>query len=396
MHVRVMTVGFAVMLTSCALDAQRAAPDCSRRIRTPGGAPDVLRAPPEGPLTQLPVRCGNARCLNVVGNALAVVQPDRTVWATWQGQPGTVLQGPNAKDGAALAPSAGSPQLDRWLAEALAPVAPPTATPLPPALPPEFRTCGITTAGGGHGWHVILNDGSVWQRIHWSRPPTSPQVRALPPNAYPAANNAGALCAYGIQTQPRAWDIHLANSGQVITAAPDREHAPARCLPDDVVEVDGAEGRRRFSASGLELPVPDEDGTGTSPAVDYAGQTVLPPRVNRLEVRLPDGTNVVRALPVDGKDLAGNLVEAGATRARVATVGNGRGQLLVAERFTLKGCNVMEALHVLHLTEDRVTTLRRGNHVFHRLQAVDGVFYVLQSAPRVVDLDNPGATPVEL
>ncbi len=355
-----------------------------------------MRAPPEGPLTQLPVRCANARCLNVLGNVLAVVQPDRTVWATWPGQPGTLLTGPNAKDGAALAPPVGSAQLDRWLAQALAPVAPVTSAPMPPALPPELRTCGVTNAGGGHGWHVILNDGSVWQRIHWARPPTSPQVLALPPNAYPVANGAGELCAYGIQTQPRAWDIHLANNRLVITAAPDREHAPARCLPDNVVEVDVAEGRRRFSASGVELPVPDEGGAGTPPAVGYAGQTILPAPVNRLEVRLPDGSAVVRTLPGDGKDLAGNLVEAGATRTRIATVGNGRGQLLVAERFTLKGCNVVEALHVLDLKEDRVNTLRRGNHVFHRMQALDGAFYVLQSAARVMDLDNPDATPVDL
>ena len=174
----------------------------------------------------------------------------------------------------------------------------------------------------------------------------------------------------------------------------DKEHAPARCLPNGGVDVETPAGKRWFSAQGKELPVPAQ--LPNTNVAAYNGQSVPSIHKPTLEMRGANGEAIHIPLPQDGRDLGGGQVGSGATRTRMVSMGNGRGQVLVAERFALRSCAGLEAIHVVDLATRKVTTLSRGDLVFHRLQALDGNFYWLQSAPHTVDLDADTPTAVDL
>ncbi|MEW5851558.1 MAG: hypothetical protein AB2A00_22400 [Myxococcota bacterium] len=366
--------------------APAATTSCAQVVRVPGKNIQVMSLKLPGKPTPVPARCANARCLRTHDDALAILQPDGSVWATWPGQPATIFSiGSLGGDAGAASP------LTWILAEMSAATADAPPPPQPPALPAELRTCGTTQAGGGFGWHVIRNADNVWQRVHWTRPPLDKEVVELPANAYPLADG-NRLCAYALQPTPRNWEVHLLKTQKVIVAARDREHPPARCLCDGV-EVEQEDGSIRVTPDGVEVPVAEKRPHTPSYLSLRDVRFLTRPR-GELSSVLANGSPWSFTLPEGGRNLAGKLVAPEATRERLVVAGNGVDTFLAAERLRLPGCGTHEALHLLH-ADRTVTTLQEGDTMFLRMVFAQGSFYWLHAEPRVVDLSRDDSAAVE-
>lgn len=327
---------------------------------------------PDGKPADVPARCAGVQCLRANRDLVAVFQTDGKVWLATGEQP------------AGRVAEANEPGLPE---PPTPPPSPPTASATAPTLPPELRTCGQTFAGQGVGWHVIRNEGDVWQRIAWVVPPTDPAVLALPADAYPLARADGTLCGWGRQREERRWTIHHVASGRTVDAVENREHAPAHCQGKDgslVVEVedgvlvlapDGS-ARREPTAEDKPLVQPVEF------ALDGTVQVNSPKKA--LRVRRADGT--VQVLPLrDDVDIDDTALPAGTIRERVAAAGDGTGTLLVAERLVLPGCVVRERLFVVDLSAGRGRRLIDDDVMLMRLSFGAGRFFWVEAEPTYVD-----------
>ena len=348
---------------------------CERISRLPGESARVRQfwSDTAAPV-DVPVPCGGAQCLRVVGERIAVFQPDGRVWVASGADPdGRVV---DAHDAGVPPP----------LPRADATTSPPPPT--PPTLPPSLRTCGQTFAGGGIGWHVIRNRDDVWQRIAWVVPPTLAAVRDLPEDAYPLAMPSGALCGWGRQRADRQWTIHHAPTGQTQDAIADREHAPARCRGDDgtlTIDVDDGivviapDGQRR-----LEPSSPPPRSPGEAAVVDLTVPAQLQQPRDALRVRRTDGTLLVVPLR-DDVDLDQTPLVPGTTRARLATAGDGKKTLVVTERLQLPDCAVRERVFVVDVATGAARRIVDDDVVVLRLSFAAGRFVWLQAEPAFVD-----------
>ncbi len=261
---------------------------------------------------------------------------------------------------------------------------------LPPALPAELRTCGQTFAGGGVGWHVIRNRGDVWQRIAWVVEPKSPEVRALPPDAYPLAAADGALCGWGRQYEEREWDIHHGPSGKVIRAIADQEHAPARCLgTDGTIAVDIEEGVVIINAQG-EMKKSSGLPQAREPARDLyitvaAAQFQKP--LGQLRGRRKDGSEFTIPL-LEQVDVDGTPWAAGTVRTRIASAFDGDNTIVLAERILTSDCLVAEHLFVVDVRTAKVRRIATTADLIVRLAFAAGRFVWVEAEPIDVDLEG--------
>ena len=342
---------------------------------------------------RLTVACAHPRCLHVRPDVVAVVTANDAVWVWQTGQ----------AEGAVLPPV---PAVDDneptvWARGVLVgggrgPAA--TSSPLnPPAptLPSTERTCGTTRAGGGFGYHVIRNDGSVWQRVAWVRPPTDAAVLALPTTAYPIVADDGSLCAWGEQQLlgDRRWTVHHLHSSTTVAAIADREHVPASCQADGAVDVDvdpvnhggvvriNRDGSLGAGSRPVFQPVPSASVTGKSTVSLSSGALV---------VTLLGGEQTTLLFPAD-HSLDGQKVPAGMVRDRVVTVGDGGSLLAVAERFVGEAGHGQELLHMVRVDARGPhveTTPVRDDVVISRLAHGLGAFWWVEGPAVAMRLED--------
>jgi hypothetical protein len=266
--------------------------------------------------------------------------------------------------------------------------------PGPPALPPELRTCGVTTAGGGFGYHVIRNKGDVWQRVHWAKPPTDPQTIALPPEAYPIATATG-ICAWGEQRRgERQWTIHHVGSTTTVDAIADQEHAPAHCVDGEVeVRVEG--GAIRIDASGAQRRVTAKANEGPTRHVleGAVGKMTAPMSWGVLTLRRDD--KALAELTFEPQTtLAGGPIPTGMRRDRVLGQGNGAGAYLFVERFVADDGTGLEQATLMRLDETgavaRMVVLDSdgSDRVISRLGTAHGAFFWIEAPATVVRISD--------
>lgn len=341
--------------------------------------------------------CAGLSCLRTDADVAVVVQPDGALWAAWSGD-ATARGGRVVSDAAGAAVDTVPAPVQAFVdvvrmrgvtlaaddagAAGKADVAP---------LPADHRTCGTTNAGGGFAYHVIKNDGDVWQRLQWTRPPTNDDVKALSDNAYPIViGAAGTLCAWAVQKTPRNWEVH-SPSGVVVAAAPDREHPPAHCISADLVAVDVGDHAVHVSRDGSKV-----DKELPSRSVDKAAPAYDPvmPLGGAASSNNPTGTlriadtSFARPL-VDSADLAGKALPAGAHRRRIASAGDGARFVVVTEKIEQADCTTRELVHVVDTQgQGAVTTVRDADVVIAKVSAAAGRFWWLEATPQLVDVGN--------
>lgn len=320
-----------------------------------------------------------------------ILQEKGDAWAAWEGRAGGPLlpRSPNAPEpGPAELWARSEVDAARTTPRSTSAGAEEPASVVPPA---GFRTCGTTRAGGGLGWHIIRNADDVWQRIEWVRRPTTQEVLALPTDAYPLADSQGALCAWGRQRAPRAWQIFVVGTTVVVDAIPNHEHPPARCEGGRGVVVDTESGTYLYTPDAPPQRVAEAGARSSRGARDIgSGRVALIQRPGAsLTARLVDGKTVELPLGAD-RDLVGRSLPPGTTRERILAAGDLRETFLIVERLAMPDCSTREILVRWNATTGETTLLREGDIVFSRLAWGYGGFWWLESSPRLVDISGAG------
>lgn len=343
----------------------------------------VMHLGPNGP-EQVQVDCARTGCLQVSEWGVAVQQRDGSVWASWEGRPWGLLSSPTVTDPALLS------QGEQWVRSLWLEgdgLALPGIEAKPPTLPKDLRTCGTVRLGDGLGYHIIRNEGDVWQRVHWALQPDPALLAQLPAAAYPLVKSDGSLCGYATQGPSRQWTVHQLFTGLTVMAAPDHEHPPAKCLPpgglrvrtgDGVLWVD-ADGTTRQESQGHASAV-----EGEVNSADVKSKTLIPKPGDVIQLVLPGGRERTLSLSLE-RDIAGTPLPPNTSRERVWTLGDGR-QLLINERLLLPDCARTERLHLLDTENSKIVNVYTGDDIITRLSHGYSGFYWIQARPRLVYL----------